>query len=125
MTPRQKKFVSEYAKDLNATQAAVRAGYSEKTAKQIGSRLLTDVDVKKAVEARQAAVAERNDITIDGHIETLAALRDAAKLEKQYSAAINAEVKRGEVAGFYVKRTEDVTGLSREQKRERLLKLLA
>ncbi len=44
---RQQRFVDEFIVDLNCTQAAVRAGYSVKTAKQIGSRLLTHVDVER------------------------------------------------------------------------------
>ena len=47
-------FVREYLKDLNATQAAIRAGYSKKTAKQQGSRLLSDADVSEAVRKGQA-----------------------------------------------------------------------
>ena len=45
LTEKQKKFVDEYLIDLNATQAAIRAGYSEKTARSIGQRLLTNVDI--------------------------------------------------------------------------------
>lgn len=45
LNKRQERFAAEYIKDLNATQAAIRAGYSKKTAKQQGSRLLTNVDV--------------------------------------------------------------------------------
>ena len=50
MTEKQKRFVDEYLIDLNATQAAIRAGYSPKTAKSIGQRLLTFVDVKTEIE---------------------------------------------------------------------------
>ncbi|MBN5145921.1 terminase small subunit [Stenotrophomonas maltophilia] len=42
LTPKQQRFVQEYLKDQNGTQAAIRTGYSEKTAKQQGSRLLTE-----------------------------------------------------------------------------------
>lgn len=125
MTPKQQRFVTEYLKDLNATQAAIRAGYAESGAGVEGARLLKNANVAQAIAVRQVRVAERNDLTVDAHLETLATLRDAALAKEQYGAAISAEVKRGEVAGFYVKRTEDVTGLTREQKKERLLKLLA
>ncbi len=54
LTPKQELFVREYLVDLNATQAAIRAGYSADTARQQGSRLLTDVDVQDAVAAAQA-----------------------------------------------------------------------
>ena len=47
---RRERFAIEYLKDFCATQAAIRAGYSSKTAKQIGSRLLTFIDVKQRVE---------------------------------------------------------------------------
>ena len=50
MTKKQKQFVDEYLIDLNATQAAVRAGYSPKTAKAAGNRLLTFVDVKSYIQ---------------------------------------------------------------------------
>lgn len=50
MNAKQKKFADEYLIDLNATQAAIRAGYSVKTAKSIGQRLLTFVDVSAYIQ---------------------------------------------------------------------------
>lgn len=50
LTDKQKKFADEYLIDCNATQAAIRAGYSPKTAKQIGQRLLTFVDLKAYID---------------------------------------------------------------------------
>ena len=47
---KMRRFALEYLRDLNATQAAIRAGYKEKTAKAQGSRLLTNVDVQKLIE---------------------------------------------------------------------------
>ena len=58
VTPKQERFVAEYLIDLNATQAAIRAGYSPETAKQQGSRLLTIADVKRAVESANQAIVE-------------------------------------------------------------------
>ncbi|HIJ48191.1 MAG: terminase small subunit [Gammaproteobacteria bacterium] len=49
MTPKQQRFVEEYLIDLNATQAAIRAGYSKKTAKEQGARLLSKVNVCNAI----------------------------------------------------------------------------
>lgn len=58
LTPRQARFVEEYLVDLNATQSAIRAGYSARTAKAIASRLLTYVNVAAAVTAgREKATA--------------------------------------------------------------------
>lgn len=69
MTPKQKRFVKEYQIDSNATQAAVRAGYSKKTAQAQGSRLLTNVMVAKALGVGEAKAAERLDITLDWLVE--------------------------------------------------------
>ena len=71
-TPKQQRFVEEYLVDLNATQAAVRAGYSEKTAKSQGQRLLTNADIQEAVaEARQAR-SDRTQVTQDMVLKELA-----------------------------------------------------
>ena len=51
LTPKQEAFVREYLIDLNATQAAIRAGYSAKTAKDGAAQLLANISVKKAIDA--------------------------------------------------------------------------
>ena len=56
-TDKQKRFVEEYCVDCNATQAAIRAGYSEKTARQSASRLMNDPDIRKAIEERMEELA--------------------------------------------------------------------
>lgn len=50
MTPRQEKFCVEYLINLNATQAAIRAGYSEKTAYSMGQRLLKNVEIQSRIK---------------------------------------------------------------------------
>lgn len=65
MTPQQQQFVLEYLIDLNATQAAIRAGYSEKTARQQASDLLTKPDIQDAVAEAMAARSKRTEITAD------------------------------------------------------------
>ena len=62
---RQIKFVEEYIKSLNATDAAIRAGYSEKTARSQGSRLLTNVDIQNAIQEAKAERQERAKIDAD------------------------------------------------------------
>ena len=60
ITGKQAKFISEYTKDFNATQAAIRAGYSPKTAYSIGQRLLKNVEVQAAMkEHRNKGIADR------------------------------------------------------------------
>lgn len=72
LTPRQQCFVSEYLVDLNATQAAIRAGYSAKTASSQGERLLRNVEVADAVQAAMKAREDRTAITQDMVLRELA-----------------------------------------------------
>jgi phage terminase small subunit len=72
LTPKQQRFVDEYLVDLNATQAAIRAGYSRKTAHSCGPRMLENADVARAVAEAQAARAERVHIKADDVLRELA-----------------------------------------------------
>ena len=65
LTPKQQRFVAEYLIDMNATQAAIRAGYSEKTAQEIGAQNLSKLMVATAIAEAQAARSERTEITQD------------------------------------------------------------
>lgn len=70
-------FVAEYLKDLNGKQAAIRAGYSKRTAEAQASRLLSNVKVAAAVAAGQQARAERTQIDADWVLKRLAAEAEA------------------------------------------------
>lgn len=72
LTPKQQRFVDEYLVDLNATQAAIRAGYSEKTARSVGSENLTKPDIAAAIAAAQAKLAEKTGITQERVLNELA-----------------------------------------------------
>ncbi len=65
LSPKQKRFVEEYIIDLNATQAAIRAGYSEKTARSQGQRLLTNVDIENEIQRAMDKRSLRTEITAD------------------------------------------------------------
>ena len=65
LTDKQTAFVREYLVDLNATQAAIRAGYSERTASRIGPQLLGKTCVREAIEKAQAKRARRVEVTQD------------------------------------------------------------
>ena len=56
MTEKQKRFVEEYLIDLNATQAAIRAGYSPRAARSTGQRMLTNADIKTYLDAKLAEI---------------------------------------------------------------------
>lgn len=72
LTAKQQRFVDEYLIDLNATQAAIRAGFSAKTARQAGNRLLTNVDIQQAIQAGMEARSGRVAITQDMVLRELA-----------------------------------------------------
>lgn len=72
LNAKQERFVAEYLIDLNATQAAIRAGYSEKTAYSTGQRLLKHVEVQAALQEAQAKRSERTEVTQDRVLQELA-----------------------------------------------------
>ena len=74
MNARQQRFVTEYLVDLNATQAAIRAGYSPKTAQQQGSRLLTNVVVKQAIAAQHARQLKAVEVRIEDVLRDVMAI---------------------------------------------------
>lgn len=82
LTAKQQRFVAEYLVDLNATEAAKRCGYSAKTAKQQGSRLLTNADIAAAVAAGTARQLEKTELTAEMVKERLRllAFQDIRKL---------------------------------------------
>lgn len=65
LTDKQKEFVRQYLVDLNATQAAIRAGYSVKTAYRQGADLLQKTSIREAIEKAQAKRARRVEVTQD------------------------------------------------------------
>ena len=65
LTGKQKRFVEEYLCDLNATQAAIRAGYSAKTAEWIGPQLLQKTHVAAAIQEAMNKRSVRTEITAD------------------------------------------------------------
>jgi phage terminase small subunit len=71
LTPKQARFVEHYLVDLNATQAAVRAGYSPKTAEKIGSENLKKPEVRRAIDEAQQRRSERVQVTSDDVLREL------------------------------------------------------
>lgn len=74
LSDKQRRFVEEYLVDLNATQAAIRAGYSEKTAGAVGFENLKKPEIAQAIADAQAAVANRTEVTVDRIVKELAAI---------------------------------------------------
>lgn len=69
---KQAMFVKEYLIDINATQAAIRAGYSRKTAKEQAARLLSHVNVQAAIQKKMTQRGKRTEVTADRVILELA-----------------------------------------------------
>lgn len=74
LTPKQAAFVEQYLIDLNATQAAIRAGYSARTANEQGARLLANVSVAQAVAEAKADRSAKLGLTAERVLEELAAI---------------------------------------------------
>lgn len=72
MTKKQKRFIEEYLIDLNATQAAIRAGYSPDTAKSIGSENLTKPDIQARIAKAMAERSRRTGVNADRVVMELA-----------------------------------------------------
>ena len=111
LTTKQQLFVDEYLVDLNATQAAIRAGYSEKTAEFQASRLLKNVKIEKALGIRMKARERRTAITHDKVLEDIERIKqDAMQLVPDkdgnmtmanHSAALKAAELQGRHLGMF------------------------
>lgn len=80
LTDKQKRFCDEYLIDLNATQAAIRAGYSERTARKIGQENLTKPDIRQYIDQR---MAEKESALIACQDEVLKYLTSVMRGESQ------------------------------------------
>ncbi len=81
LTEKQKRFCEEYLIDLNATKAAIRAGYSEKTAEQTASRMLSFVKVQEQLNKLREQQSKRTEITADMVLRELAAIAFSDRTE--------------------------------------------
>ncbi|QLB59848.1 terminase small subunit [Acinetobacter indicus] len=106
LTPKQQRFVEEYLIDLNATQAAIRAGYSEKTAQEQSSRLLSNVMVQEAVQKAKNKLSKRTELTVDMVVQgLLKEAQDYAEGSTQ-SARVSAWAHLGKHLGMFKDKIE-------------------
>ena len=85
MNARQRKFCDEYLIDCNATQAAIRAGYNEKTAYSQGQRMLKNVEVKSYIDKR---MSEKENERIASQDEVLEYLTSVMRGESQSEVVV-------------------------------------
>ena len=90
LTAKQARFVAEYQVDLNATQAAIRAGYSPTSAHVTASRMLSDAKIRAAVEQTQRKVTEAVLDSAEDVLRDAIATYRAAHADGQYGAAVSA-----------------------------------
>ncbi len=107
LTTKQKLFVEAYLANPNATEAATRAGYSKKTAKSQGQRLLTNVDIRTRLEKR----VEEAIITAD---EILTDVKAIAKSAEKDSDKLKAYEMLGKHLAMWTDKTEVNGGLNLE-----------
>ena len=112
LTARQELFVNHYLIDFNATAAAIRAGYSKKTAQEQGSRLLNHPAVAAAVDAARTKAVEKAEITVQKVLSDLEDMRKGALECKQFSPAVRASELQGKyLKMFFDGHAVEATGL--------------
>lgn len=128
MTKKQKRFVEEYLIDLNATQAAIRAGYSPDTAQEQGSRMLSNVMVSSEIAKAMAERSKRTGVNADRIVMELAkiAFVNADDVIDAKTATVKPDAAREDTAAIQsVKvKTFGEDGLEREIKMADKLKAL-
>lgn len=128
MTKKQKRFVEEYLIDLNATQAAIRAGYSPDTAKSIGSENLTKPDLQARIAKAMAERSKRTGVNADRVVMELAkiAFVNAGDVIDAETATLKPDAAKEDTAAIQsVKvKTFGEDGLEREIKMADKLKAL-
>ena len=123
LTDKQQRFVAEYLIDLNATQAAIRAGYSEKTAPAQASRLLINVNVAAAIQAAIKQRSERTQVDADYVLRTIVDTIERCKQAEpvrdrdgeatgEYKFDAGAVLKGAELLGKHLKLFTDNTELT-------------
>jgi phage terminase small subunit len=80
LTPKQERFIKEYLISLNVTDAAIKAGYSEKTASKIGSENLTKPEIIEAIRVEQQKTSDKLDITRENVLEKLLRIQETTEL---------------------------------------------
>ena len=106
LTPKQSRFVEEYLVDMNATQAAIRAGYSKKTARQIGDENLSKPVIQKALTEAIQVRSERTQVTQDYVLKRLILEAEREEEGSSHSARISALNLLGKHLAMFTERVE-------------------
>ena len=109
LTNKQRAFAEEYLIDLNATQAAIRAGYSKNSASVIGFENLRKPKIAAAIAEAREEQAKRTEITVDSVLNRLVEDRELARSLGKPSAAVRADELLGKHVGMFNKEQIDHT----------------
>ena len=101
LTVKQERFVSEHLIDGNGTQAAIRAGYSAKSARQQASRLLTKTAIQTQIDQKRAELSQDMGITVARVVQGLLESVEEAKAKNKPMAQVNAWREIAKILGFY------------------------
>ena len=116
LTPKQEAFAQAIVTGVNQSDAyraayKVRSGTKAESVNVAASKLMSDAKVTQRVAELRESVAKKAQITLESHLDDLMRLRNMAAKEKQYRAAITAEVARGKASGVHVEKSAvEVTG---------------
>ncbi len=103
MTEKQNRFIDEFMLDLNATQAAIRAGYSPKSARFQASKMLLNVDIADTLSNRQGERAKRAKVDADWVLVALKSNHEGAQAKGEYGHSNKALELLGKHIGFFDK----------------------
>ena len=111
LTPKQEAFAQAIVTGISQSDAyraayKVRPGTKAESVNQNASRIMANVNVMSRVAELRLSVAKKAQITLESHLDDLMRLRNMAAKEKQYSAAIAAEIARGKASGVHVEKTQ-------------------
>jgi len=106
MTDKENAFCEEYLIDFNATQAAIRAGYSAKTACEIGSQNLRKLHISKKIDELKKNRSERTKITQEQVLKAIMDDCEMAREIKQYSVAMKGNELLGKHLAMFTEKVE-------------------
>jgi phage terminase small subunit len=111
LTAKQEKFCQEYIIDLNATNAAIRAGYSVKAAHVTSSRLLRNAKVMHIIAKKRQVIAEKTEINAENILNSLIQIREKCQEEDDRgkidsSGALKANELLGKHIGMFTQKIE-------------------
>lgn len=104
LTDKQKMFCKEYLIDLNATQACIRAGYSEKTANRIGTENLSKPVIKNEIDRLKAIREKKIELTAEKVLKDIERVRDKAESSEQYNVSLKASELQGKHLAMFTEK---------------------